>query len=150
MKTKQIKEEIIKMIKSMENNTFLLPESWSDLVQMSSQDYSYRTYVGSRGNGRYINIEKYIDGGKVLSVEIRGNDIYISDHNLFKNIKPIYVYEFIKEVYKEKHSFENHNEGQRKVRKKIADLNKQISQNKKDITKLEQELLDSINITNKD
>lgn len=147
MNKKEIKEDILRMITQMECNTFLLPDSWSENIQMQHKDYMYRTYVGTRGNSRYINLEKYIGNEKQLSILFRGNKIELSDGDIFKPINIKEIYNFIKEVYDELHSFKNHNEGARRIRKEISSRLQTISNAQNDIKKLKQQLEDLNQLT---
>lgn len=144
---KQLYKEIIEMIRAMENNTFLLPDSWSELVQMASQPFSYKTYVGGRGSDRYINIEIYNTGkeyaGSNFAVNLRKDIVSIDGENVFgKRLRPAQIHGLIKDIYTEKHSFENHHEGERAIRTTIADCLKTISSSRKKIKELEQRLSD--------
>ena len=139
------------MIKGMENNTFLLPDSWTDLVQMASRPFSYKTYVGGRGNDRYINIEVYLSeknfNGRIFAINIRKDIVSIDGYNLFgKRLSPVDVHKIIKDIYVEKHSFENHNEGERAIRTKMTSLRQSIKSAKENLIKLEEQLLDLKNL----
>lgn len=147
MNKKQLHKEIIEMIKGMENNTFLLPDSWTDLVQMASHPFSYKTYVGGRGNNRYINIEVYLSekkfDGRAFTINIRKEIVSVDGDNLFgKRLSPVDVHKIIKDIYVEKHSFENHNEGERAIREKMTSLRKSIKSAKDSLAKLEEQLSD--------
>jgi len=127
---------------SMEQNTFLLPDSWSDSVQMTKADATYRTYVSSRGGGRYINLE-YRGRGETLNVEFRGNDIFVSNQDITKkSVTAKRLLEIVQSIYEEKHSFIESAEGIRGIREKIAQRKATIHSAKEGIKKLEVELSD--------
>jgi len=136
---KELKKEILKFIENMEGNTFLLPESWSEEIQMETEDFAYKTYVGGRGNGRYINIQ--ITNG--VEITFRKNDIFVNNEDVFsKRITPQKVYDIVSAIYKEKHSFKNHSEGERKIRKEITKNKKTIKRIKKETDDLTKRLND--------
>jgi len=69
----------LKFVRSVENNTFLFPKSWSETIDMTDYTWSYRTYhSGSIGNSRYHNIEIYVLGKKLLEILFRGDKIEFS------------------------------------------------------------------------
>lgn len=79
-------EKILNLVRKMEQNTFLMPNSWSELYQMATRTAHYKTYVGGRGDcGRYINIE-YTRNDEIYNpkqtdsfvIEIRKNEVYIA------------------------------------------------------------------------
>lgn len=143
MNKKQYKEETLNLIKRMENNTFLLPDSWSSEITMSSGNW-YKTYVGARGVQRYINIEiKNIKDDNKIAITFRGESILLEEEDVFgKRISPENVYNSILEVYKEKHSFVETSEGRKSIIDKIKNLKQSISLQNKEYIKLQKELKD--------
>lgn len=137
-------ETILSLIRIMEQNTFLLKDSFSETIELLSSEYAYRTYVGSRGDiNRYIHIYLYIHGEELVEIEFRGNDI-----KLIKNIE----YKFsvddcvnvMQLIYKELHSFENHNEDVLLIKKKLADHKNMIKTYNKELAILQKELDDCL------
>jgi len=112
-------KRILEIIKSMEGNTFLLPDAWSEKMVMTTKQESYRTYVGTRGEDRYINVEYWFENDEFIAIEFRNEKVLINDHSPFKPVpklkeKILYVMEAI---YKEKHSFIESAKGVKKIRK---------------------------------
>ena len=142
------------MIEAMEKNTFLLPDSWTELVQLCDSPLAYKTYVGGRNANRYINIEIYnyekrFDG-RSFAINIRKKNIEVDGDSPFdKRVTAQQVHDIIAQIFKDKHSFENHNEGVRVKREKITSLTRQILTAKKEIKKLEQEIIDGEKVKTK-
>ncbi len=118
MNKKQYLEEIDRMIKVMYQNHFLLPNSWSDTINLDEHDWSYRTYC-SRDNSMYITLEIFEDAKKVYDIKFRSNEIELNCP-LGKVLKESDVYNYLKVIYDEKHSFSEHNEGIKSLRAKIT------------------------------
>ena len=150
MNSKEIKQTIIGLISTMESNTFLLPDSWSDDMQMSTRDMSYKTYVGSRGAGRYINI---VMSSPELNIEIdiRGEEITLDKMGLFqKRVQPKQVLELIQAIYNEKYSFRESAEGLTKLRKEIAEKRASINRNKSELLVLQKQVEDYLKLNKKE
>lgn len=137
-------ESILDFIRKMEQNTFLLKDSWSETVPLLKSEYEYRTYVSIRGDkGRYIDIELYKLGVKFLDIKFRENDILLN--------KPVHVnfsindvYDIVEMIFEEVHSFRNHDEGLRKLKQDIINKKKRIKDDQSELSKLEQRLKDAI------
>jgi len=141
--TKKQLEEINVLISKMEQNHFLLPDSWSDTIEMTNHEWSYRTYVAAPRNlrvDRYINIEIYVGTKKIHDINFRGNDIIIEKKLGGKSLSVTKVLFYVGEIFKEKHSFENHYQGKRKIRKEISRLNEDLRSIKKQIQSKKNEL----------
>jgi hypothetical protein len=149
MATKQALKRIEELISQMEQNHFLLPDSWSSEIQMANHDWSYKTYVSAPrnyGNKRYIVLEiKDLD----IKVTFHLGEIK-HDHVLGgKTIKPQDLLFYIEEIYKEKHSFDNHVDGKRKIREEIKILKSKIKRIEENIQGKKQELEGIENLKNK-
>ncbi len=121
-------DKIVSIIKLMEDNKYLLPDNWSESAQLGTDEY--KTYVGSRGDFRYIVIEIT----EKMSISIDGNKVEITHDLELSNVNKKAL-NYIKEIYKQKHSFENYNEGEKELARKII-------KTKKEITNLDKELKD--------
>jgi len=122
MTSKQKLGRIEELISKMETNHFLLPDSWSNEVQMVLEDFSYKTYVSaprSYGDKRYINLEIYVDGKIKTKIDFRGKEIQTLQTIGKKSVSVTDILYYLEAIYKEKHSFENHDQGIRKLK---ADL----------------------------
>lgn len=150
---KQKIDKIIGLIAKMEQNTFLLPESWSETMNMVSRSAHYRTYVGRRGSDRYINIE-YTKNDELYNpkiedcykINIKGNNIIIeklvgSMKNEVDNILDI-----VEAIYKEKISFEIMDGEIVKKRLKLKELKQQIIEQTKEFNTIKKCLLDYDNL----
>lgn len=149
MNSKEIKQTIIGLIRTMEGNTFLLPDSWSDDMQMSTRDMSYKTYVGSRGVGRYINI---VVSSPELNIEInvRGAEITLDKIGLFqKRVQPKQVLELIQAIYNEKYSFRESAEGLTKLRKELKEKRDYINRKKSEVVVIQKQIDDYLKLNNK-
>jgi len=143
---KNVEKEIVSLVQKMENNTFLLPDSWSSDIAMSNFDWSYKTYVGTRGCSRYININ-IITILCTIEISIRSNSVFIQKPMSLK-LSPENVLEYVQEIYNEKHSFKDYSEGKKSIRLKIKNLQQTIKESNDKIIKLKKELEDSELITN--
>jgi hypothetical protein len=140
----KLKDEVLSKISIMENNTFLFPISWSEKTDMVNEEWSYKTYnSGNKGLQRYHNFEIYINDKKIVDIQFRGNSIQILQDLSEKQITLKTVSFYISTIFKEMHSFKNHNEGKRDIRKKINERLSNIERLKKEIEKLRQQLIDS-------
>ena len=143
MSKQQLKDEMLRMIGDMEANTFLLPDSFTDEIQMASRDAVYKTYVGGRGANRYIQIYYSSDDFKVNIIFTRDKittgevDILARKPSIEK------VFDVVQAIYKEKHSFDDRANGVAKIRAKIRDTKKKVAEGKELIKKLEQQIVDS-------
>lgn len=139
----KLKKEILDKISIMENNTFLFPKSWSDKIDMINEDWSYRTYhSGSTGGSRYHNLEIYTEGEKFLDIGFRGNSIRIEQDLDNKQIGFEDILFYVSAIFKELHSFKNHNEGKRVIRKKISEKMEAKKRIIKEIVDLKQQIID--------
>lgn len=138
-------ENLMKMIINMESNTFLLPNAWSEEIQMTNKQEFYRSYVGTRGGyGRYINFEYTFESGERLSVNIRGDIISVESLDVFSqpaDLKQRVSY-VITSIYKEKHSFVADAEGIKNIRVKIRDLMKDKKEIDSKIANLKKQIAD--------
>lgn len=145
MNKKQYYNESLKMIKAMARNTFLMPDSWSDRIELNSWK-TYKTYIDkeSRNYRIYADINIWdINWKEIIKICIRQNEILLDNTNIFGKIPTAkQVYEYILEIYNEKHSFIESNEGRKSVLRKIWDKNKEISNNKKQLEDLKKQLSD--------
>ena len=116
--------ELNELINKMIKNHFLLPNSYSDKIQMLSHDFSYRTYVADNSrnvNNRYVNLEIYdISDCKIITIAFRQNNIVEICKDITLNFSLDKILEIVKAIYKEKHSFENHAEGIKPLKEKIS------------------------------
>ncbi len=145
---KQKIERIIYLIRKMEQNTFLLPDSWSDTLNMISRSAHYRTYVGGRGDyGRYINIE-YTKNEELYnprqedcySITIRKDRVFLNKIlGETKNEIDI-VLDIIEAIYKEKISFEIMDKQVAEKRLKLKELKEKIKANTEEFNKITGEL----------
>jgi len=140
---KQIKTAILEKISTMEQNTFLFPKYWSNTIEMTNEDWSYRTYnSGSNGVNRHHNIEIFILNKKVLEINFRGNSIEVIQDLDKKPITLKNVLDYVTSIYEELHSFKNHKEGKRKIRTEINQANLSIKQLEEKIRDLKLQLID--------
>lgn len=143
MKKSEIKKQILEKISIMEQNTFLFPLSWSEKIEMEDYSWSYKTYnSGSKGVSRYHNIEIYNSDIKILDINFRNSNIEIIQNLDLKAITYLDVLNYVSIIFDEKHSFKNHSEGKRKIRKSINEKKQLVKNNLKEIELLEQRLLD--------
>ena len=142
-------DKILKLIFKMENNTFLLPDSWSELVLMTTRSANYKTYVGGRGYNRYINIE-YVKNDELYnpkqedcySITIRKNAIYLNKR-LGENKNEVdIVLDIVESIYKEKYSFEIMDNKVVENRRLLRELKETISATTKKFNKIKRELDD--------
>lgn len=137
-KQEQIKE-IISLVEKMEVNTFLLPESWSETVNMQDKDISYRTYVQRRGSDRYMQFE--FKGGKHdYSLNIRGDRVILDDYDFVRTVPLSRVLEDMKALYEDVKSFKSFSEGLTKLRNELARERTNLRGAKKKIEKLIEEI----------
>lgn len=142
--------KILDLIRKMEQNTFLLPDSWSELFNMVSRSAHYKTYVGGRGDySRYINIE-YTKNDELYnpkqedsySITIRRNEIYLNKR-LGENKNEVdLVLDIVESIYKEKISFEIMDKVVATKRLKIKELREEIKRKTEEFNKLNSELKD--------
>jgi hypothetical protein len=153
MKTLNKKQKIAKIhsyIEKMEQNTFLLPDSWSEMFTMITRSAHYKTYVGGRGdNGRYINIE-YTKNDELYnpkqkdcySIEFRKNEIYLQKRLGESKNEVDLVLDIVEAIYKEKISFEIMEKQVAKKREEMKNLRETIKSATAQFNKLKQELDD--------
>ena len=138
MNNKQYLEEIDKMIKVMYQNHFLLPNSWSDTINLDEHDWSYRTYC-DRSSRIYINLEIYEDAKKVYDVKFRSHEIELNCP-LGKVLKESDVYNYVKIIYDEKHSFSEHDTGIKSLSAKITQEKRAIKNSTEKIENYKKEI----------
>ena len=143
-----LKKETLALVEKMEQNTFLLPDKFSDYIQMHSKDIVYKTYVGTRGADRYINFT-ITDQKNVFEIGVRNNDIQISQSIYKKRLTPKKAYEYIHDIYIEKHSFIENAEGIKSLRKELRENRKHIQELKDKNKKLEKQIKDGLSIKSK-
>ncbi len=139
----KLKQEILDKISIMENNTFLFPKSWSDKIDMIDEEWSYKTYNnGEVGDNRYHNLEIHVEDDTILNVGFRGNRIQVIQDLDKKQTSIKDVLFYVTKIYEELHSFKNHDEGKRDIRKKITQAKQRKKQADEDIKELKQQLID--------
>lgn len=144
MKKLEAKNKIFDMIGKMETNTFLFPKSWSDKIQMTDYEWSYKTYNAEKiGKDRYHNFEIYNGSTKILDINFRGYEIEVEQNIFKKQITYKDVLFYIEAIFNELHSFKNNSEGIKKIRKDIQYIKESIMQKQKELKDLEKRLLDS-------
>ena len=145
---KQKVEKIIKLVRKMEQNAFLLPDSWSDLFEMVSRSAHYKTYVGGRGDtSRYINIE-YTKNDELYNpkqedcyeITIRKNEVFLNKRLGETKNEVNLVLDIIEAIYKEKISFEIIDKEVAKKRTKIKELRETIKSATNEFNKLKGDL----------
>ena len=149
MKNKKV-VKILSLIKKMEENTFLLPDSWSELFNMVSRSAHFKTYVGGRGDyNRYINIE-YTKNDELYnpkqkdcySITIRKNEVFINKRLGERKNEIELVLDIVEAIYKEKISFELMNKEVAKKRLKLKELRETIKSATNEFNKIKNELTD--------
>jgi len=133
------------LVSKMEQNTFLLPDAFTEVVDMMFEDWSYKTYVGTRGSGRYIIFYIYKDEPSECIYEIvfRDEEIQIKQSILEKSLTANKIYQFVEAIYKEKHSFEMFDDSLKTLRKKLRTKKEQKKNIEKEIKKINQEIIDA-------
>jgi hypothetical protein len=139
--TKQ--QRIITLIERMEQNTFLLPDGWADTIHMATKDMSYRTYVGTRGIGRYMSFE-ITDGERKIDISIRNSDVLMSQSVFEKRLTADQVLAYIEAIYTEQHSFIDNAEGIKKLRADIKTNKESIKRLQAENVKLEKQIADAL------
>ena len=141
---KQKIDKILNLIRRMEQNTFLLPDSWSSVVDMITRSAHYKTYVSHRGDSeRYINIE-YTKNNELhnpkqedcYSIEIRKNNIYINKRLGEVKNEVNLVFDIVEAIYKEKYSFEIMDKTVAEKRKEMKELRGRIKENTRTFNKI--------------
>ena len=141
-------EKIIDLIRKMEQNTFLLPDSWSEVFNMVSRSAHYKTYVGGRGDGsRYISVE-YTKNDELYnpkqedcySIAIRKNEVYLNKRLGEPKNEVDIVLDIVEAIYKEKLSFEIMDKEVAKKRMRIKELRNTIKTTTEEFNKLKDEL----------
>jgi hypothetical protein len=146
MNKKELQNDVIKMIEGMEGNKFLLPDSWSPEIQMASQDILYKTYVGSRGSNRYMNIHT-VRGEREVDIHISDNVITAQSSVFGKPITAQEVHDLVSAVYEEKHSFIESAGELVKMRTEIAKKRAEIRNANEELKKLEIVLQDFLKLS---
>ena len=142
----ETQQKIIDLISKMEQNTFLLPDSWMpEQVCMATKDMSYRSYVGNRGSDRYMQFD-IKDGENSVTININNSDIRIDQSIFKKNISAGQVLGYFEDIYKEQHSFVENAEGIKKLRNEIRENRKSIKRLQEENKKLEQQIADALKL----
>jgi hypothetical protein len=141
---KEIKQSL-DLVSKMEQNTFLLPDVFSEVIDMMFEEWSYKTYVGTRGLGRYIVFYIYKDDPNkcIYEMVFRNEDIEIKQSISEVNLTANKIYQFVEAIYKEKHSFEMFDDSLKTLRKKLRYTKEQKKNIEKEIKKINQEILDA-------
>lgn len=141
---KEIKESL-DLVSKMEQNTFLLPDGFSEVIDMMFEEWSYKTYVGTRGLGRYVIFYIYKDDPNKCIYEMIFQDKDIEIKQSISEIKLTAnkIYQFVEAIYKEKHSFEMFDDSLKSLRKKLRSKKEQKIEIEKEIQKINQEILDA-------
>lgn len=143
MSKQELKDDIIRMVSLMEQNTFLLPDGWSDNIQMASCNAMYRTYVQKRGVNRYMALE-YDDEKSKVRLTISRDSVGTTETNLLSKRTTVKeAHRIVSAIYNEMHSFKDGAEGKASIRKEIREKRKKISDLKAEIVALEQRLVDA-------
>jgi hypothetical protein len=148
MTKKELQADILKMIESMEGNKFLLPDSWSPEIQMATQDLLYKTYVGTRGSGRYMNIDTNKQG-RIVNIRFSGSDITVNTDVFGKPVTAREVHELVSAVYNEKHSFVESAGELVKLRQEITEKRADIRTSNKELKAQEEVLQDYLKLSKK-
>jgi len=149
MTRKKKVEKVMDLIRKMEQNTFLLPDSWSEVFNMVSRSAHYKTYVGGRGDwSRYINVE-YTKNDDLYnpkqedrySIVIRKNEVFLNKRLGESKNEVDIVLDIVEAIYKEKISFEVMDKEVAKKRLRIKELRNTIKATTEELNKLKDELL---------
>jgi hypothetical protein len=147
--------KVLDLIRKMEQNTFLLPDSWSEMFNMVSRSAHYKTYVGGRGEySRYINIE-YTKNDELYnpsqedcySITIRKSEIFLSKRLGESKNEIDIVLDIVEAIYKEKISFELMDKEESKKRLRMKELRQSIKTQTEEFNKLKNELSDKEKLT---
>jgi len=144
---KEQRQEVERLMLIMESNHFLLPDSFSDLIELDLSNFSYKTYVGTRGKGRYIHIEITKDNEEKLTINFHGQKI-TTDEDVSKISAISTILNYVELIYKEKHSFENHETGIKDLKKKIRREKDTIKSAQKEIESLRNQIQGIIDVKN--
>ncbi len=142
LKQKMI-QDILNKISIMEQNTFLMPIGFSDKTEMTNHEWSYRSYTSDKkGDNRYCTIEIYLDSELICKIIFHGNNIKIDQYfnEKQKGLKEVNYY--ISEIFEELHSFKNHNEGIKKLRKDLSQKKIDLLNAKNDVEFLQKRIKD--------
>ena len=141
---------VLDLIRKMEQNSFLLPDNWSEMFNMVSRTAHYKTYVGARGEySRYINIE-YTKNDELYnpsqedcySITIRKNEVFLNKRLGEPKNEIDIVLDIVESIYKEKISFELMDKETSKKRLRMKELRQSIETQTKEFNKLKNELSD--------
>lgn len=155
MTKRQKIEKILDLLKKMEGNSFLLPDSWSEVVNMVSRSAHFKTYVGGRGFNRYINIE-YVDSSEIYnpkaedrySIEVRNDVIYLHKRLGDRKNEIDVVLDIVGAIYTEKMSFDIMATAVATKRKRLIDINVSLKSLKDEFNKIKKELADKDKVGN--
>jgi hypothetical protein len=138
---KKVTARLNELVNKMAENSFLMPDGFSDVIDLQANDYSYKTYVGNRRlHDRYIGIYIMLDGKEITEVFFSSDGRIIVKKEVSVNLSMNKFLELVELIYNEKHSFANHNEGARKLRKSIREATQKIKSIEKEIKSYREQL----------
>jgi hypothetical protein len=139
MKKKEQINRLKELVSKMELNHYLLPEAFSDEIEMTFENFSYKTYVGGRGKGRYITFHIFLEDRREIQIMFR-NESISTNEDIGKRFSLATILIYIELIYAEKHSFENHSEGIKPLKNKIRKEFDRITSAKKEIKSLREQI----------
>ena len=149
MSEKKVKDRLNNLVNKMAQNSFLMPDAFSDVIDLQANDYSYKTYVGKRDlTSRYIIVYITLEGEDIIEVIFRNKEDIIIKKSIDVVFSLAKVLKLIELIYEEKHSFSNHNEGARKLRKSIREAKERIKTIEKEIQSYKDQLEGLNNLSN--
>jgi hypothetical protein len=138
---KKVTARLNELVNKMAENSFLMPDGFSDVIDLQANDYSYKTYVGNRSlRDRYIGIYIVLGGEEITEVFFSSDGRIIVKKEVSVNLSMNKFLELVELIYNEKHSFVNHNEGARKLRKSIREATQRIKSIEKEIKSYREQL----------
>lgn len=146
---KQKIDKILDLIRKMEQNTFLLPDSWSETFNMVSRSAHYKTYVGGRGDGSRHMCVEYTKNDELYnpkqedcySIAIRKNEVFLSKRLGEPKNEVDIVFDIVESIYKEKISFEIMDKEVAKKRLRIKEISTSIKSLSQEFKKIKDELV---------
>ena len=149
MSEKKVKDRLNNLVNKMAQNSFLMPDAFSDVIDLQANDYSYKTYVGNRClSSRYVIIYITLEGEDIIEVVFSRNEDIIIKKSIDVVFSLAKFLKLIELIYEEKHSFSNHNEGSRKLRKSIREAKEKIKNIEKEIQSYKDQLEGLKNLSN--
>lgn len=149
MSEKKVKDRLNNLVNKMAQNSFLMPDSFSDVIDLQANEYSYKTYVGTRElSGRYIIIYITLEGEDIIEVVFSRDEEIIVKKSIDVVFSLRKFLELFELIYEEKHSFSNHDEGARKLRKSIREAKGRIKTIEKEIQSYRDQLEGLKNLSN--